>query len=200
MWPTRLIHDTWNITYFQVLEHGLMYVSLCINTWYTHDTYMKFHVDHKCLPELHYDSRFSLNDRVYNLGERIFSDLHHCQQGVLLKSWAENGRRGGNFVLLEVSFLFYLATKQLEDWLKVCIIYERRHRAKLVVGEFELRLLGFGVCCTLRTDMKSSRLQCSLSRKNLLKWNVSKASKTKMCEEIVFLISAKTQGMLVISA
>ena len=26
-----------------------MYVSVCINTCYIHDTYMKIHVDHKCL-------------------------------------------------------------------------------------------------------------------------------------------------------
>ena len=34
---------------FHVLEHGFMYVSVCINTWYIHDTYMKIHVDRKCL-------------------------------------------------------------------------------------------------------------------------------------------------------
>ena len=34
---------------FHVLEHGFMYVSACINTWYIHDTHMKIHVDRKCL-------------------------------------------------------------------------------------------------------------------------------------------------------
>ena len=36
---------------YHVLENGFMYVSVCINTWYIHDTFMKFHVDHKCLHE-----------------------------------------------------------------------------------------------------------------------------------------------------
>ena len=35
--------------HFHVLEPGFMYVFVCINTWCIHDTYMKFHVDNKCL-------------------------------------------------------------------------------------------------------------------------------------------------------
>ena len=42
-----MIHEI--LCIFHVLENGFMYVSVCINTWYIHDTYMKIHVDRKCL-------------------------------------------------------------------------------------------------------------------------------------------------------
>ena len=34
---------------FHVLKYGFMHISVCINTWYVYDKYMKFQVDHKCL-------------------------------------------------------------------------------------------------------------------------------------------------------
>ena len=95
-------------------------------------------------PELLHDRRLPLDEHVQEPGERILTDLRHDQLIVLAESRAEDGRRGAHFMLLKVSSLLCLATKRLDDGLEVRIDHERRHGAKLVVKEFELRLFKAG--------------------------------------------------------
>ena len=89
-----------------------------------------------------HDPRLAINKHVQKLSVGIISDLHHRQLIVSTESRAENGCRNAHFLLLKVSCLHRLATKQLEDGLEVCIGHKRRHSAKLVVIKFDLRLFG----------------------------------------------------------
>ena len=94
--------------------------------------------------ELFENCRCLLDQDVQELGQRIFSDLHHRQLIVSTECRAENCRRGTHFVLLGVSCLLKLAFERLENGFEVGIDYKRRHSAELVIVEFLLSLFVTG--------------------------------------------------------
>ena len=90
--------------------------------------------------ELLEDRRFLLDEDVQELGQRILSDLHHCQLIVLTESRAGNYCCRAHFVLLGVRCLIFLTTERLDDRFEVCIDEKRRYGTEFVVDEFKLKL------------------------------------------------------------
>ena len=87
-----------------------------------------------------YDLRFPHDERIKEFSERIFSDLYHIPLVKVIKTRSEDGRFCAHFVLLGVVGVLYLATKRLEDGLKIRIDNERRFCTILELVELDLRL------------------------------------------------------------
>ena len=80
---------------FHVFEHGFMYVSICINTWYIHDTYMKIYVDRKCLDQSRTEYAINVRkklDQAYDVA-RDHLQLAHKRQ----KNYYDRRTRGKRF-------------------------------------------------------------------------------------------------------
>ena len=91
-------------------------------------------------PENCNDLCFPNDERVKELGDRVFSDCYYGLFVKVIKTRGKDSSCCAHFVLLGVGGVLHLAIARLEDKLKVRINNKRCFKTILVLIEFDLRM------------------------------------------------------------